>query len=317
MNHPKISILVPIYGTEKYIEKCCHSLFSQDYDNIEFIFVNDCTKDQSIEILYETLKVYPNRLAQVKIINHIQNRGLGASRLTGLENSTGDYVWFVDSDDYISYNAVSYISNIIVKGNHDLITFSYNEVKNNEITQKKIDPFSVHDLLTDRVNPSIWKNVIKRSLFYEYNIFPIEGIDYAEDLHLLYRLIIVARYRITLNEHFLYNYNVSNNTSMTHNVNVKSLNNLLDALMIVFDFYKSRNKLFDVRPFLASLYAISLIEIKDYGVFNQKHYDAVKSLDKIVYLILSSHLSNERKYRLIFRYRRIKYLFIKNKRILK
>jgi len=263
MNHPKISILIPIYGTEEYIEQCCHSLFNQDYDNVEFIFVNDCTKDRSVEILNDTLKKYPHRLAQVKIINHIHNKGLGATRLTGLHNSTGDYVWFVDSDDYISDNAISSISNIITKGNYDLVTFSYNEVDGDIINKKTIEPFSVQDLLTDRVTPSIWKNVVKRSLFYEYNIFPIEGVDFAEDLHLLYRLLIVAKNRKTLKEHYLYNYNVANVCSMMHNVNKESMLSRLKALTIVFEFYKSQNKLYGVKPYFAFLLADTLLKIED------------------------------------------------------
>ena len=309
MIHPKFSILVPIYGTEEYIEKCCHSLFNQDYENVEFIFVNDCTKDRSIEVLNATLKKYPHRTDQVKVINHTQNRGLGAARLTGLENYTGDYVWFVDSDDYISNNAISYISNIIVKGGHDLITFSYNEVNGDVVEQINVEPFSIQDLLIDRVTPSIWKNVVKRSLFYNHKIFPIEGVNYAEDLHLFYRLLIIAENRITLKDHYLYNYNVANVGSMMHNVNKKSLLNLFAALMIVFEFYKSKNKLFGVKPFLARFLAISLLKFEDYEDYRyREEYDVVKSLDKIIYIIISSHLKKINKLRLIFLYTKIHYL---------
>ena len=102
----KVSILVPIYNVELYIKRCIISLFEQTYNDIEFIFVNDCTKDKSIEILNSTLQQYPQRWEQVKIISHKTNKGLAAARTTALQNATGDYVMHVDSDDFLNLDAV-------------------------------------------------------------------------------------------------------------------------------------------------------------------------------------------------------------------
>lgn len=96
-----VSILVPIYGTEKYIERCTRSLFEQSYSNIEFVFVNDYTPDRSVEILKSILEKYPQQKSNTKIISHDKNRGVAAARNTLLDNATGDYVMWVDSDDYI------------------------------------------------------------------------------------------------------------------------------------------------------------------------------------------------------------------------
>ena len=74
----KVSILVPVYGVEQYIEKCARSLFEQTYSDIEYVFVNDCTKDDSIGVLKRVLEKYPQRMQQVRIINHEKNMGLGA-----------------------------------------------------------------------------------------------------------------------------------------------------------------------------------------------------------------------------------------------
>ena len=97
-----LSVLVPIYGVEKYIERCATSLFEQTLqDHIEFIFVNDCTKDNSVVKLLNLLKKYPHRISQVKLLEHSRNRGLAASRQTALNHATGDYVLTVDSDDWL------------------------------------------------------------------------------------------------------------------------------------------------------------------------------------------------------------------------
>ena len=96
-----VSILVPIYGVEKYIRRCAISLFEQTYLNIEYIFVNDCTNDDSIIILENVINQYPNRQSQIKIIQHETNKGLGEARNTAVAAANGDYLFHVDSDDYI------------------------------------------------------------------------------------------------------------------------------------------------------------------------------------------------------------------------
>ena len=85
----QISIIIPIYKTEKYIERCAISLFEQTLKSIEYIFVNDCTPDNSIQILKNVLKRYPNRISDTKIINHEFNRGLAAARNTGRSIAQG------------------------------------------------------------------------------------------------------------------------------------------------------------------------------------------------------------------------------------
>ncbi len=98
----KVSVCIPVYGVEKYIERCARSLFEQTMkDDIEFIFVNDCTPDKSIEILEKVLKEYPNRKNQVKIIHHEVNKGLTGARNTALKHAEGDYIIHCDSDDMV------------------------------------------------------------------------------------------------------------------------------------------------------------------------------------------------------------------------
>ncbi len=96
----KVSIIVPIYNVEKYIERCAVSLFEQDFEDIEYIFVNDCTPDNSVEILEKVIEKYPNRKSHLKIVHHKENKGLGSARNTGLEQATGNYILHIDSDDW-------------------------------------------------------------------------------------------------------------------------------------------------------------------------------------------------------------------------
>ena len=86
---PKVSVIVPVYKVEKYIEKCVRSLFGQTLDDIEYIFVNDCTPDASMEVLQNVLEEYPARKSQVKIFNHTINTGQSGARRDGMRMATG------------------------------------------------------------------------------------------------------------------------------------------------------------------------------------------------------------------------------------
>ncbi|MSH99652.1 glycosyltransferase, partial [Escherichia coli] len=86
-----VSILVPVYKVEKYIEKCAMSLFEQTYDNIEYVFVDDCSPDDSIALLESIMERYPKRKEQVKIVAHEKNAGLSNARITGINNCSGLY----------------------------------------------------------------------------------------------------------------------------------------------------------------------------------------------------------------------------------
>ena len=101
----KVSILVPVYGVEKYIEQCAHSLMEQTYDDMEYVFVDDCSPDDSIARCERMIADYEGNI-HFRILRHEQNRGLSAARNTGIDAATGDYILFVDSDDMITDDCV-------------------------------------------------------------------------------------------------------------------------------------------------------------------------------------------------------------------
>lgn len=122
----KVSILVPFYKVEKYVGRCVESLFSQTYPNIEYIFVNDCTPDKSMEVINECIHRYEVG-DKCKIIVHEKNLGISASRNDCLDNMTGDYFLFVDSDDYIDKEMVELLVEAAVKENADISGCGYIE----------------------------------------------------------------------------------------------------------------------------------------------------------------------------------------------
>lgn len=120
MTVPKISIVIPIYNVEKYLRDCLDSCVNQTMEDIEIICVDDCSPDNSIQILEE----YSQKDSRIKIFRHEINKNLGSARNTGLQNATGEYVWFVDSDDYIDTKACQILYEAIKDFNVDILCFS-------------------------------------------------------------------------------------------------------------------------------------------------------------------------------------------------
>ena len=94
-----VSLIIPIYNTEQFIERCLRSVFEQTFENVEYILINDCTPDKSIEVSERVIKQYPDR--KVSIVNNQKNIGLAGVRNIGIKMAKGEYIIFIDSDDYV------------------------------------------------------------------------------------------------------------------------------------------------------------------------------------------------------------------------
>ena len=122
-----ISIIVPIYNTEKYLNECVDSIINQTYKNIEIILVNDGSTDNCLKICDE----YAKKDKRVKVI-HKENGGLSSARNSGLDILTGKYVCFIDSDDYVATTFVYDMFNLITKYNADIVEGSYQTINDAE-----------------------------------------------------------------------------------------------------------------------------------------------------------------------------------------
>lgn len=119
----KITIVIPIYNVSTYIENCLESVRKQSYKDLEVILVDDCGTDNSMEITQEYLEHH--NFAEVKIVHHTHNRGLSAARNTGLEAATGDYVYFLDSDDALTENCIFILATPLEAQPYDFVIGNY------------------------------------------------------------------------------------------------------------------------------------------------------------------------------------------------
>lgn len=121
----KISVVIPVYGVEKYIERCARSLFEQTLDDIEYLFIDDCTPDKSIDILVKVLADYPNRKSQVSIHRMQENSGQAKVREYGMKLASGDYIIHCDTDDWLEKDMYLQLYNCAISTHSDIVFCDY------------------------------------------------------------------------------------------------------------------------------------------------------------------------------------------------
>lgn len=220
INEYKVTIAVPVYGVESYVEKCAISLFEQTYSNLEILFINDCTPDKSVEIIQKTLDKYPNRQKQVRIINQPENKGCPAARNLAVQNTTGDFIFHVDADDYIESDTISSLVFKQMATDADLVVANYlietqggkTLVRYCDISKTKED--IVKDCLDDKSSQSVWGILIRRTLYMDNNIRADESFHVGEDWQVSPLLLYYAK-KIAYVDKIVYHYQLSRPNSIT------------------------------------------------------------------------------------------------------
>lgn len=302
----KVSILVPVYGVENYIEKCATSLFGQTYENIEYVFVNDCTKDSSIDVLKSVLKEYPNRREQVRILNHDRNRGLAAARNTALDACTGDYIWHVDSDDWIEINAVEKLVNKAEQNKSDIIIFdNYNVLANKTILCKadfNNKELYISNILLHTTPGSVWNKFFNAEFYRKSGIRSIEGLNHGEDYVIIPKLLHKAKV-IDVLEEPLYYYNLTNQGSYTRNISLESIKNVHQAYISNMEYFlkaDDNDKFKDVIKVLPLRSMLALIKtakkdryndiIKCYPECMARTWENISIIDKVILFLLKTKM---------------------------
>ena len=120
-----VTVIVPVYGVEKYIVECAESLFAQTYSDIEYVFCDDCTPDRSMELLREVMERYPERKEHVRIIRNEQNKGLGGTRRHLISHINSEVFLIVDSDDILPPDAVKILVNRMKETDTEIVDGAY------------------------------------------------------------------------------------------------------------------------------------------------------------------------------------------------
>jgi glycosyltransferase involved in cell wall biosynthesis len=220
---PSISILIPIYNVEKWIEKCARSAFEQTYENLEYIFVDDCSPDNSIEILKRVIADYPHRAPNVRIIQNKQNRGIAVVRNTLIDECNTDFLFFLDSDDWIEPNTIELLVDKQLETGADIVTgriiehTSQGEVPYKTLGHDKDRESTLLGFLNDQmISPVLCCRLIRTSLFKNNSIKLEENVNLYEDFSVTPRLFYFSNIVSGISS-FILHYNRQNPNSYTYN----------------------------------------------------------------------------------------------------
>lgn len=304
---PKITIIVPIYNVEHFIEKCIRSIINQSFREIEVILVDDGSTDKSGNICDE----FASSDSRIIVI-HKENAGLGYARNTGLEIAKGKFVSFIDSDDWVDLCLYEKVVNFAEKENAEMIEFGLRKIDFNNISTN-LDFFSEKKLVFDKddiinivfpsylakgksiVSSSVCTHLYLRNIINHHKIrFYCERDIYTEDYLFNLKYLWYCNKLVIINE-LLYNYR-NNDISLTKSYRPKYLEAILNRNNIVFDFIKEIGKYDEYEKLVIMRFA----EIAPSFVFNEfKRYKKVSNneiISELKYILTNQEIHNALKY---------------------
>lgn len=275
-----ISVIIPVYNVHSYLRRCLDSVVNQTYKNIEILLVDDGSTDNSAQICLEYEKKYKNVIYLYK-----KNGGLSDARNYGIKHSKGDYIAFVDSDDYIDPEMYQYLLSDMIKYNADIATCSYQEFSNefvfeNSFSDCKVEVYDrkegVRNLFrADKYCNYAWNKLYKRELFTDIT-YPTG--KKMEDLGTTYLLFLNSK-KITYRHYKAYFY-YQRKDSIIHSADNQFY---YDKLLLCLERFRSIQKIYpDMEENYVFILRTILLDFKYYSsdlkLFQDAHYVVKKEI---------------------------------------
>lgn len=274
----KISIIVPVYNTGKYLEKCLKSIINQNFVDIEIIIINDCSIDNSLEII----KKYAEKDKRIILINKEKNEGLSAARNSGIEIAKGKFILHIDSDDWIEQGYFKDMYEFAIKNKADIVISDYYEDYNNKNVryiqgQKEIYDIEINKLkaieniFLFKGSTSVWNKLIKTELYQKNKIKHPQGISLGEDLAVIPKLIYYSQKIVKLDKAY-YHY-IQNPLSITKKYNKNKIYEIYEVLKINEKFFQ--NKEIDLSIKLLKINHLTMWLFRTEYDFSDKKYSEI------------------------------------------
>lgn len=278
---PKVSVIVPVYRVEKYIERCVRSLFEQTLDDIEYLFIDDCTPDKSIDILNQVLEEYPYRKPQVIVHRMERNSGQAAVRKWGIQNATGEYLIHCDSDDWIDKGLYEKMYEKATKEHADVAVCDYRETDGEVILREvkgcgsnDCEVFFIRQLL-QKDSWSLWNKMFLRTVCCKNIEYPTENM--GEDMVLTIQQMYNCKNVAYIQNYYYYYY-----------INKDSISNKKDRSLHIVNFERLKSNTDMLIRFLEN----KKMPYKKW-IINGLHYNASITLLNVIH--------SEKKYRDMWR----------------
>lgn len=239
----KVSVIIPVYRVEKFIGKCAASLFSQTLDDVEFIFVDDASPDNSMAVLEECIQQYPQRKAQIRMLTHKENKGLPAARNTGLAVASGEYVFHCDSDDFVEPDMLETLYDEAKRKDADIVWCDwYLSFEHNERYMKQPDyatPMeALKAMLAGLMKFNVWNKLVRRRLYADNQISFPAGYAMGEDMTMM--LLFAVAGKVAYIPQAFYHYVKLNTEAYSQNFSLNHLESVKHNIRTVELFLHSR-----------------------------------------------------------------------------
>lgn len=241
----KISIIIPVYKAQNYIEQCATSLFNQDFDSIEYIFIDDFSPDDSMLVLKKVIDRYPHRGKDIKLLSNLENKGSGYTRKKGVISSTGEYTIQIDADDWIENTMCSSLYQKAIESDADIVICDYFTNKLNKemyIKQKASEnaELDFRAVLLGGLHGSLCNKLIKRKLFTDNNIYPPQKFSLYEDKFTILQLLHKAKKTAYLPRAFLH-YRQHTSSMSAHVISDKMVNDTILFVQALEEFFEKED----------------------------------------------------------------------------
>lgn len=241
-----VSVIIPVFKVEQFIVRCAKCLLEQSLENIQLIFVDDCSPDNSIALLEKTLQEHPACTKEVQILHHEHNKGLAAARNTGLAVATGEYVLHCDSDDYLELDALEQFYTKAKAADADIVwsdwylTFATAERYMSQ-PQYATAQEALQGVLGGGMKFNVWNKLVRRSLYVQHQIAFPEGHNMGEDMTMI--MLFAVAQRVASFPKALYHYVRLNENAYTQQQTPQQLADILFNANRVTDFLQHHSTL--------------------------------------------------------------------------
>lgn len=300
---PKVSVIVPVYNVEGYIEKCLDTLVNQTLSDIEIIVVNDGTKDNSMTIVEKFQKKYPNKI----ICLEKENGGLSDARNYGIPYAKGEYIAFLDSDDYVEKDMYLTMYEIAKKENSDLVEcLFYWEYPNKKKISKR-DNFIGKQEMLQKLRVEAWNKLIKREIIEKAKVRFPKGYQY-EDVEFTYKLVPYIN-KVSFVEKPMVHY-VQRENSISNSQNERT-KEIFDVLEHVIDYYKDNGIYEEYKEELEYIYCKTLFCRSLLRITKIKDKNVKEKLLKQTWNLVNEKFPNWKKNKILKNNKSAKNLYMK------
>lgn len=301
---PKVSVIVPVYNVEKYLEKCLNSLVNQTLDNIEIIIVNDGTKDNSEEIIKKFMEKYPQKIVYLKK----ENGGLSDARNYGMPYAKGEYIAFLDSDDYVEKDIYKEMYELAKKENSDMVECNFLWEYPNKVREDIGQVYNGKKEMLEKVRVVAWNKLIRRSILEKTQIQFPKGLRY-EDVEFTYKLIPHLNKVSFLKKPYIHYIQRENSIINVQNERTKEIFTVLDN---VIDYYKENNFYDEYKEELEYVYTRYLLCSSLLRMVKIKDKDIRKNMLKTTWENLNTNFPNWKNNKILKKNRTLKDMYIKS-----